>query len=74
MTIKQIQKIEEIKETLEKLKTHTHWRLDLHNDWLGKTNFNEIYKNIDDMIDDLNDNDTPDIMDMGLNELSISED
>ena len=73
MTIKQIQKIEEIKETLEKLKTHTHCRLDLHGDWYGKIDFNEIYKNIDDMIDDLYDHDTKDIMDAGINDFGMSE-
>jgi hypothetical protein len=73
MTVEQIQKIEKIVEELEKLKTHTHNRLDLHGDWHGKIGFNNILKNVDDMIDDLYDHVTPDIMDMGLNELSIGE-
>jgi hypothetical protein len=73
MTVKQIQKIEQIVEELEKLKTHTHWRLDLHNDWNGKIGFNDILKSIDDMIDDLYDHDTKDIMDGGINDFGISD-
>jgi len=74
MKVEQIQKIEQIVEELDKLKTHAHWRLDLVNDWWGKIGFNEIFKNVDDMIDDLYDHDTKDIMDGGLNELSIPND
>ena len=74
MKVEQIQKIEQIVEELEKLKTHTYWRLDMYNDWWGKIGFNEIFKNVDNMIDDLYDHDTKDIMDMGLNELSIGND
>ena len=51
MTVEQIQKIEQIVEELEKLKTHTYWRLDMHNDWWGKIGFNEIFKNVDNIID-----------------------
>jgi hypothetical protein len=46
----------------------------MYNDWWGKIGFNEIFKNVDNMIDDLYDHDTKDIMDMGLNELSIGND
>jgi hypothetical protein len=74
MKVEQIQKIEQIVEELEKLKTHAHWRFDLHNDWWGKGGFNNILKNVDNMIDDLYDHDTKDIFDMGLNELSIPND
>ncbi len=73
MTIQQTQKIEEIKETLERLQMYVNKRLDLHNDWSGKGYTNDMFKNVDVMIDDLTDNDTPDIMDMGLNEISIGE-
>ena len=73
MKVEQIQKIEQIVEELEKLKTHTHWRLDLHGDWVGKIGFNDILKNIDDMIDDLYDHDTKDIMDGGINDFGMSE-
>jgi uncharacterized pyridoxamine 5'-phosphate oxidase family protein len=74
MTIKQIQKIEEIVEKLDELKTYTCERLDLHNEWVGKSNVKRMFKNVNDMIDDLYDIDTKDIMDMGLNELSIPYD
>jgi hypothetical protein len=74
MTVKQIQKIEQIVEELDKLKVYTHERLDFNGDWYGKIGFNDILKSIDDMIDDLYDHDTKDIMDMGLNELSIPAD
>jgi len=74
MKVEQIQKIEQIVEELEKLKTHTHWRLDLHGDWSGKIDFNKMFKNVENMIDDLYDHDTKDIMDMGLNEISIPND
>lgn len=74
MTIKQIQKIEEIVEKLDELKTYACGRLDLHNEWVGKSNVKRMFKNVDDMIYDLYDLDTKDIMDMGLNELSIPND
>ena len=74
MTVKQIQKIEQIVEELDKLKVYTHERLDFNGDWYGKIGFNDILKSIDDMIDDLYDHDTKDIMDMGFNELSIPAD
>ena len=74
MTIKQIQKIEEIVEKLDELKTYTCERLDLHNEWVGKSNVKRMFKNVNDMIDDLYDIDTKDMMDMGLNELSIPYD
>ena len=70
MKVEQIQKIEQIVEELEKLKVHTHWRLDMHNDWWGRIGFNQIFKNVENMIDDLYDHDTKDIFDMGLNEYS----
>ena len=41
----------------------------------GKKEYiNDMFKNIDDMIDDLYDHDTKDIFDMGLNEYSSYED
>lgn len=67
MTLQQTQKIEEIKETLETLQKYVNERLDLHNDWSGKGYTNDMFKNIDDMIFDLYDHDTYDIMDGGLN-------
>jgi bisphosphoglycerate-dependent phosphoglycerate mutase len=74
MTIKQIQKIEEIVETLDRLKTYIN-KETYHILLNGKKEYiNDTFNNIDDMIDDLYDHDTKDIMDMGLNELSISED
>ena len=74
MTVEQIQKLEQITETLEKLKTHTHWRLDLHNDWWGKIGFNEIYKNIDDMIFDMYDHDKNDDFAQDLDVSMFQED
>ena len=74
MTIEQLQKIEEIRETLERLQMYIN-RETYHLLLQSKKGYiSDMFKNVDDMIDDLNDNDTPDIMDMGLNELSISED
>jgi len=73
MKVEQIQKIEQIVEELEKLKVHTHWRLDLHGDWSGKIDFNEILKNVENMIDDLYDHDTKDIWDAGINDFGISD-
>jgi uncharacterized protein YaaN involved in tellurite resistance len=74
MTVEQLQKIEEIRETLERLQMYIN-RETYHLLLQSKKGYiSDMFKNVDDMIDDLNDNDTPDIMDMGLNELSISED
>ena len=74
MTLEQIQKLEQIRETLERLQMYIN-RETYHLLLQSKKGYiSDMFKNVDDMIDDLNDNDTPDIMDMGLNELSISED
>lgn len=74
MTNKQIQKIEEIRETLERLQMYIQ-KETYHILLNGKKGYiNDMFKNVDEMIDDLQDNDTPDIMDMGLNELSIGND
>jgi hypothetical protein len=74
MTIKQIQKIEEIVETLDRLKTYIN-KETAHLILFSKREYiNDMFKNVDDMIDDLYDHDTKDIMDMGLNELSIPND
>lgn len=74
MTNKQIQKVEEIRETLERLQMYIN-KETYHILLNGKKGYiNDMFKNIDNMIDDLQDNDTPDIMDMGLNELSIGND
>ena len=74
MTVKQIQKIEEITETLERL--HRYINNETYHLLLnGKKEYiNDMFKNIDDMIDDLYDHDTKDIFDMGLNEYSSYED
>jgi len=74
MTVKQIQKIEEIVETLDRLKTYINketYHLLLQS---KKGYINDMFKNVDDMIFDVYDHDTKDIMDMGLNELSIGND
>lgn len=72
MTNKQIQKVEEIRETLERLQMYIN-KETYHILLNGKKGYiQDMFKNIDDMIDDLTDNDTPDIMDMGLNDLDIS--
>ncbi|CAB4215271.1 hypothetical protein UFOVP1475_2 [uncultured Caudovirales phage] len=74
MTVEQIQKVEEIKETLERLQKYIH-RETYHILLNGKKEYiKDVFSNIDDMIDDLTDNDTPDIFDMGLNEYSSYED
>lgn len=74
MTIEQIQKIEEIRETLERLQMYIQ-KETYHILLNGKKGYiNDMFKNVDEMIDDLQDSDTPDIMDMGLNELSITND
>ena len=74
MTVKQIQKIEEIVETLDRLKTYIN-KETAHLILFSKREYiNDMFKNVDDMIDDLYDHDTKDIMDMGLNELSIPND
>jgi hypothetical protein len=74
MTIKQIQKIEEIVETLDRLKTYINKETYQALLYSKKEYINDMFKNVDDMIDDLYDHDTKDIMDMGLNELSIPND
>jgi phosphate uptake regulator len=74
MTVKQIQKIEEIVETLERLQRYIN-KETAHLILYSKREYiNDMFKNVDDMIDDLYDHDTKDIMDMGLNELSIPND
>ena len=74
MTIKQIQKIEQIVETLERLQRYIN-KETIHKILYSKREYiNDMFKNVDDMIDDLYDHDTKDIMDMGLNELSIPAD
>ena len=74
MTIKQIQKIEEIVETLDRLKTYINKETYQALLYSKKEYINDMFKNVDDMIDDLYDHDTKDIMDMGLNEISIPND
>jgi len=74
MTVKQIQKIEEIVETLDRLKTYINKETYQALLYSKKSYINDMFKNVDDMIDDLYDHDTKDIMDMGLNELSIPND
>jgi hypothetical protein len=54
---------------LKRLQSYVNERLDLHGDWYGKIQFNKMIEELDDT--DLED--TPDIMDMGLNELSIGD-
>lgn len=74
MTVEQIQKLEQITETLERLQRYINketYHILLNG---KKEDINDMFKNIDDMIFDMYDHDTPDIMDMGLNELSIGED
>lgn len=74
MTVEQIQKLEQITETLERLQMYIN-RETYHLLLQSKKGYiSDMFKNVDDMIDDLYDHDTKDIMDMGLNELSISED
>jgi len=74
MKIEQTQKIEEIVETLERLQEYIN-KETAHLILFSKREYiNDMFKNVDDMIDDLTNNDAPDIMDMGLNELSIGED
>lgn len=74
MKIEQTQKIEEIVETLERLQTYIN-KETAHLLLFSKREYiNDMFKNVDNMIDNLYDHDTKDIMDMGLNELSIGED
>jgi hypothetical protein len=74
MTVQQIQKIEEIVETLDRLKTYIT-KETAHLILYSKREYiNDMFKNVDNMIDDLYEHDTKDIMDMGLNELSIPAD
>ena len=74
MKVEQIQKIEQIVETLERLHMYIN-KETAHLILYSKREYiNDMFKNVDDMIDDLYDHDTKDIMDMGLNELSIPAD
>ena len=74
MKIEQTQKIEEIVETLERLQTYIN-KETAHLLLFSKREYiNDMFKNVDNKIDNLYDHDTKDIMDMGLNELSIGED
>lgn len=67
MTIKQIQKLEEIKETLEELRTYIN--INTAREILNskREHINDTFKNIDGMIDDMYP-DTPDLWDAGLND------
>ena len=72
MKVEQTQKIEEIRETLERLQIYIN-KETAHLLLYSKREYiNDMFKNVDDMIDDLTDNDTPDIMDMGINDLDTS--
>ena len=74
MKVEQIQKIEQIVETLERLHMYIN-KETAHLILYSKREYiNDMFKNVDDMIDDLYDHDTKDIFDMGLNELSIPAD
>jgi hypothetical protein len=74
MKVEQIQKIEQIVETLDRLKTYINKETAHILLYSRREYINDMFKNVDDMIDDLYDHDTKDIMDMGLNELSIPAD
>ena len=67
MTIAQIQKLEEIKETLERLQIYinketSHVLLNSKREYIK-----DMFSNIDNMIDDMYP-DTPDLWDAGLND------
>ena len=73
MTIQQVQKIEEIRETLERLQMYIN-KETYHILLNGKKGYiNDMFKNVDDMFDELFDNDTPDIIDAGINDYGINE-
>jgi uncharacterized protein YaaN involved in tellurite resistance len=72
MTVEQIQKLEQITETLERLQMYIN-RETYHLLLQSKKGYiSDMFKNIDDMIFDMYDHDTKDIMDAGINDLDVS--
>jgi len=72
MTVEQIQKLEQITETLERLQMYIN-RETYHLLLQSKKGYiSDMFKNIDDMIFDMYDHDTKDIMDAGINDLDLS--
>jgi uncharacterized protein YaaN involved in tellurite resistance len=73
MTIQQIQKLEQITETLERLQMYIN-RETYHLLLQSKKGYiSDMFKNIDDMIFDMYDHDTPDIWDAGINDFGMSD-